>query len=58
MSLLDPGETEEYGEHQCAPTDPEVMRGYLLPTGRVEVSVGIFSGSTSLECQGVVSECG
>ena len=33
------------------------LGGYLLPPGRVDVSVGIFSGSTSLECQGVVCEC-
>ena len=27
-------------------------------TGKVKVSVGLFSGSTDLACQGVISECG
>ena len=37
---LPPGELEEYGEHQCAPTEAEVVWGRTLPCSwRVEVSM-------------------
>ena len=37
---LPPAELEEYGEHQCAPTEEEATWGKtLLHIGRVEVSM-------------------
>ena len=53
------GKLKEYGEHSWAPTDPEGTRTAITPIlGRLRLAVGLFSGSTGIACQGVVSEWG